>query len=102
EYLEITVGSCVARLLPSYFRLKIHAQTQAINLQEIANANGDFEVFLQFEAIVNEAKLDLDRRSRRLISRAGGQHWFAVNSGLEDLVVFGLAMDPDDPSILYA
>ncbi len=32
----------------------------------------------------------------------GGDHWFAVNSGLGDLSVLGLAMDPAQPSVLYA
>jgi len=32
----------------------------------------------------------------------GGDHWFAVNSGLSDLSVLGLAMDPAQPSVLYA
>jgi hypothetical protein len=32
----------------------------------------------------------------------GGEHWFAVNSGLSDLTVGGLAMDPANPAVLYA
>ncbi len=32
----------------------------------------------------------------------GGDHWFAVNSGLADLSILGLAMDPAQPSVLYA
>ena len=32
----------------------------------------------------------------------GGDHWFTANSGLSDLSVFGLAMDPAQPSVLYA
>ena len=32
----------------------------------------------------------------------GGDHWFAVNSGIDDLRVQGLAMDPNDPTVLYA
>ena len=31
-----------------------------------------------------------------------GDHWFAVNSGLGDLSVTGLAMDPGNYSVLYA
>jgi photosystem II stability/assembly factor-like uncharacterized protein len=32
----------------------------------------------------------------------GGDHWFPVNLGLSDLSVFGLAMDPVNPAVLYA
>ena len=32
----------------------------------------------------------------------GGDHWFAVNSGLGDLSVWGLVMDPGNSSVLYA
>ena len=32
----------------------------------------------------------------------GGDHWFAVNSGLDELTVDGLAMDPGNPAVLYA
>jgi photosystem II stability/assembly factor-like uncharacterized protein len=32
----------------------------------------------------------------------GGGHWFAVNSGLDELSVGGLAMDPSNPAVLYA
>ena len=32
---------------------------------------------------------------------AGGS-WSAVNGGLTDLTVFGLAIDPSDPRTLYA
>jgi uncharacterized protein (TIGR03437 family) len=32
----------------------------------------------------------------------GGDHWFAVNAGLGDLSVYGLAMDPENASVLYA
>ena len=32
----------------------------------------------------------------------GGSHWFAVNSGIDDLRVEGLAMDPGNPAVLYA
>jgi hypothetical protein len=32
----------------------------------------------------------------------GGDHWFAVNSGLSDLTVVGLAMDSGNPAVLYA
>jgi photosystem II stability/assembly factor-like uncharacterized protein len=35
-------------------------------------------------------------------SSDGGDHWIAVNSGLDDLSVEGLAMDPTDPTVLYA
>jgi uncharacterized protein (TIGR03437 family) len=31
-----------------------------------------------------------------------GDHWFAVNSGLDELDVNGLAMDPRNPAVLYA
>jgi hypothetical protein len=32
----------------------------------------------------------------------GGDHWFAVNSGLGDLSVWGLVIDPDNSAVLYA
>jgi photosystem II stability/assembly factor-like uncharacterized protein len=32
----------------------------------------------------------------------GGSYWFAVNSGLDELRVTGLTMDPRNPSVLYA
>jgi uncharacterized protein (TIGR03437 family) len=32
----------------------------------------------------------------------GGDHWFQVNSGLEELNVNGLAMDARNPAVLYA
>ena len=32
----------------------------------------------------------------------GGNHWFAVNAGLGDLSVWGLVMDSDNSSVLYA
>src|SRR5262249_47704951 len=32
----------------------------------------------------------------------GGDHWFAVNSGLGDLSVSGLAIDRTNPAVLYA
>jgi hypothetical protein len=32
----------------------------------------------------------------------GGDNWFAVNSGLGDLSVYGLAVDPDNFSVMYA
>jgi hypothetical protein len=32
----------------------------------------------------------------------GGDHWFTVNSGLDELSVSGLAMDPWNPAVLYA
>jgi uncharacterized protein (TIGR03437 family) len=32
----------------------------------------------------------------------GGGHWFAVNSGLDELSVGGLAIDPMNPAVLYA
>jgi photosystem II stability/assembly factor-like uncharacterized protein len=35
-------------------------------------------------------------------SRDGGDHWVALNSGLDELTVDGLAMDPSDPAVLYA
>ena len=35
-------------------------------------------------------------------SRDGGEHWYAVNSGLTDLGVFAIALDPVNPSVLYA
>lgn len=35
-------------------------------------------------------------------SRDGAESWFPINSGLDDLEVFGLAMPPDHPNILYA
>ena len=31
-----------------------------------------------------------------------GDHWFAVNSGFDELAVVGLAMDPSNPAVLYA
>ena len=31
----------------------------------------------------------------------GGDHWFAANSGLGELTVNGLAMDPSNPAVLY-
>ena len=31
-----------------------------------------------------------------------GDHWLAVNSGIDDLTVSGLAMDPGNSSVLYA
>jgi photosystem II stability/assembly factor-like uncharacterized protein len=30
-----------------------------------------------------------------------GDHWFAANNGIKDVAVFALAMDPNDPSVLY-
>ncbi len=35
-------------------------------------------------------------------STDGGRNWFPINSGLDDLGVFGLAMDPEFPDTLYA
>lgn len=35
-------------------------------------------------------------------STDGARNWFPINSGLDDLGVFGLAMDPEFPDILYA
>jgi hypothetical protein len=35
-------------------------------------------------------------------STDGAGTWFPINSGLDDQNVFGLAMDPDFPNILYA
>ena len=35
-------------------------------------------------------------------STDGAETWFPINSGLDDLGVFGLAMDPGFPDILYA
>ena len=35
-------------------------------------------------------------------SRDGGDHWFAMNAGLDNLAVYGLAMDPSNPAALYA
>ena len=35
-------------------------------------------------------------------SSDGGDHWLAVNSGLDELSVSGLAMDPANSSVLYA
>ena len=35
-------------------------------------------------------------------SSDGGDHWLAVSSGLDELTVEGLAMDPSDPAVLYA
>ena len=35
-------------------------------------------------------------------SRDGGSHWLAINSGIDNPAVLGLAMDPGNPSVLYA
>jgi hypothetical protein len=35
-------------------------------------------------------------------SSDGGDHWLEVNSGLDELTVDGLAMDPSNPAVLYA
>jgi hypothetical protein len=35
-------------------------------------------------------------------SSDGGDHWLAVNSGLDELTVDGLSMDPSNPAVLYA
>jgi photosystem II stability/assembly factor-like uncharacterized protein len=35
-------------------------------------------------------------------SSDGGGSWSAINSGLDNLSVFGLVMDPSDPAVLYA
>jgi hypothetical protein len=35
-------------------------------------------------------------------SSDGGDHWRAVNTGLGELTVDGLAMDPGNPGVLYA
>ena len=35
-------------------------------------------------------------------SSDGGDDWMAVNSGLDELTVEGLAMDPGNSSVLYA
>jgi photosystem II stability/assembly factor-like uncharacterized protein len=35
-------------------------------------------------------------------SSDGGDHWLAVNSGLGELTVDGLVMDPGNPDVLYA
>jgi hypothetical protein len=32
----------------------------------------------------------------------GAETWFPLNTGLDDQNVFGLAMDPSSPGILYA
>lgn len=35
-------------------------------------------------------------------STDGGQSWRAVSQGLANLTVFGLAIDPSNPDVLYA
>lgn len=34
-------------------------------------------------------------------SHDGGDHWSAANEGIESVAVFALAMDPNEPSVLY-
>jgi len=34
-------------------------------------------------------------------SNDGGENWFEINSGLDDTSVYGLAMAPGSPNILY-
>ena len=36
------------------------------------------------------------------VGSEGGDHWFAVNAGLDELTVSGLSMDPGNPTVLYA
>ena len=34
-------------------------------------------------------------------SRDGGDHWSTANEGIESVAVFALAMDPNEPAVLY-